>query len=298
MKLPEYCSFEAKKEFFSNYERINTIDDFKNKVLILKEDEKIIYRGMPEAKWQLFTSAQREYLCEDYKTLGIEYSNFIQSILSNIKESTIITKYLQNIKLSPNDIFYLSLLQHHGAPSPLLDFTKNSETALYFATKDNSRAEKCNNGIENYFSLYFFSKDSVIYREYNLPQASNEAYEKASEIYGINKYRIDNSINWKDLRDLSIAVLDDNESLRYKNGYFTWANLNIIAQEGCFILYNNKEIPIEQYLKKDIIHCFDIHKSLIETIRTHYCKKTKEDLFPTMDRECAEAYNQFKQNLK
>lgn len=304
MKLPEYCCFEAKKEFFSNYERINTIDDFKNKVLILKEDEKLIYRGMPEAKWQLFTSAQREYLCGDYKTLGIEFSDFIQSILSNIKESTIITKYLQSINLSPNDIFYLSLLQHYGAPSPLLDFTKDFETALYFAINGDSSIDKWKHEIDDFFSIYYFEKDERFYANYNLQDSSCKSFKKAEKFE--LKERISSLPNdcvlWEKMKNINFVILDDIEALKDKPGYFYWPNLNLIAQNGCFIMYTKEPQPLEQLLREIHFlvpfHCFDIHKSLIETIRTHYCKKTKEDLFPTMDRECTEAYNQFKQNLK
>lgn len=53
-----------------------------------------------------------------------------------------------------------------------------------------------------------------------------------------------------------------------------WPNLNIIAQEGCFLLYNHKEDrPLEEYMDGNRCSkswCLNIHKSLGDYVRMRY----------------------------
>lgn len=309
MKLPEYSCLESKKDFFTegkfpSYDRIDTISDFEEKVLKLKnEKDKYIFRGVSEAKYKMFSSAQREYIFMDYKKTKIDYLNFINKLLLNIKDNKIVTTFCKTIGYDPNDLFYLSLLQHYGAPSPLIDFTKDFETALFFATETAFDIEKQESEIDNYFSLYYLEKVNNFYSWYSLQNASYVAIEKEKKL-GI-KNRISSTAkecaSWENQKGVSIAILDDKEELKDNDGYFSWPNLNLVAQKGCFIMYLGEKDSLEEHLKKVFLmqpfHCFDIHKSLIETIHTHYCKKTREDLFPEMKTICNDAYNQFKQNL-
>lgn len=315
MKLPEYCCLKAKADFFSNeeypfYDRVDTIQDFEEKVLKIKEENeqkddkyKFIFRGVSEAKYKMFTSAQRKYIGGEYEKMGIKYFDFIRNILQSIKEDTLLNTFFDSINLKKNDIFYLSLLQHYGAPSLLIDFTHSFETALFFATEGDFSCEKCEREIDNYFSLYYFQKNDNFYQWYNLQKASCDAFEKSIILDIRNKisHSATENASIKNDKDISFAILDDMKELKNNDGYFYWPNLNLIAQNGCFIMYNKAQLPLEQFLKEVFFiqpfHCIDIHKSLIETIRTHYCTKTKEELFPSMERCCMDAYNQFKKNL-
>ena len=69
-------------------------------------------------------------------------------------------------------------------------------------------------------------------------------------------------------------------------------NLNIVAQKGCFILYNPNQpfVPMEEYWVKNPtflhlpkLHCVDIHKDLIPTCILPLLKGkgiTKEYIYP------------------
>ena len=130
MKLEEYSNLSQKEPFFET-KNINTYKEFDNIYEELKENT-LLYRGIHEAKYKIYTSAQREWITNEYSKNGMTYTQFIQSIISNIRKNTILSKYYKSLNINENDLLYISLLQHYGAPSPLLDFTYNINIALYF----------------------------------------------------------------------------------------------------------------------------------------------------------------------
>lgn len=90
----------------------------------------------------------------------------------------------------------------------------------------------------------------------------------------------------------------------YTQNTLYWSNLNIIAQKGCFLLYNYKEdVPVEEYVGEHTkflpkIWCMDIHKSLTHYIQAKYlCGLSDEVLFPNIDQIAQSAYVHFKEKL-
>ena len=66
MKLPEYKSLiEKKTAFGDNYQRISTITELKPFLEGTNSFEKYIYRGVCEAKYKNYTSAQRRYIVNE-----------------------------------------------------------------------------------------------------------------------------------------------------------------------------------------------------------------------------------------
>lgn len=86
--------------------------------------ENWVFRGQSNATWDLRTSFERTEFFRKYN--GIELS-----FLSDFKRGA--KNFLTEKEVPTNLIEWLALMQHHGAPTRLLDFTKSIYIASYFA---------------------------------------------------------------------------------------------------------------------------------------------------------------------
>lgn len=96
----------------------------KFKLFIDKLSENWIFRGQSDASWDLQTSLERTKFYKKYD--GIETS-FLTDFQRGAKN------FLGEVEIPENLIEWLALMQHHGAPTRLLDFTKSAYTASFFA---------------------------------------------------------------------------------------------------------------------------------------------------------------------
>ena len=224
-------------------------------------------------------------------------------------------------------MLYISLLQHYGAPTPLLDFTHGLNIALYFAL-DGMKNASSNNDIDNYFSLYIIDRnkcgnelvDIVSVLDHGLENGTamleelKAQYPNTSLDYSLLK-DVDKYTKWikqdgtndglckmdcgfldNPLNSSTISMIETNEILY-------WSNINIIAQKGCFVFYTKDDEPLEQYfggtntyLPK--LKCINIHKSLASYIKKKYLQGlSKNDIYPDINILCETAYGQFKENL-
>jgi FRG domain-containing protein len=93
-----------------------------------QDKQNYIYRGQPSG-FPLTTSLERA--CADF---GIDLSTALsleRQLLREFKRRA--HHYLQHVPGEGNTIEWLALMQHHGAPSRLLDWTYSLPVATYFA---------------------------------------------------------------------------------------------------------------------------------------------------------------------
>ena len=173
MTLETYKSLEEKKKFFKKNEsyefhhyRVNTIWTLEKNLglieTIRKKSANVVFvlRGVSDAKYKLYTSAQREWLTNEWWHQRITFSDFVGRQLSYMK-TDFIKDYFRSMGIAINDMIILSFLQHYGAPSPLLDFTTDPKVALFFALEHMQGTSSGSQGIENYFSIYIILMDKV-----------------------------------------------------------------------------------------------------------------------------------------
>ena len=94
--------------------------------LIERYRSKYVFRGLSDAQYPLLTSLQR---------LGGPYPELERHLLRNFR------KYsgLNEATLDYSDWQWLTLAQHHGLPTRLLDWTYSPLVALHFATRNIDR---------------------------------------------------------------------------------------------------------------------------------------------------------------
>jgi hypothetical protein len=212
-----------------------------------KEINKALYffRGASEAKYKLYNSAQRIWLTKDVDSWDkkISFIDFLKKIIISAKEDYLLNRVFEFYKVSPNgqDFPILSILQHYGAPTPLMDWTLDIDVALFFAT-DEINIQNQQSEIDNYFSLYIIDNER----------------SKIKSITSIadNEYRpLDYVINTSVLNEAAtdnLFYLSDSETNNTNRMHplTTIYNQNIIAQKGLFIFNTLPEVPLENFLVK------------------------------------------------
>lgn len=315
MKLPEYRSIEEKRPKFC-YVKIDTKDVLDNHLhYLLADNPHCIFRGVREARYKLFTSVQREWITNG---LGrhTTINQLVDSLIGDMRQNRVLNDYFASMNIVQTDFLYLSLLQHYSAPTPLLDFTHNHRVALYFATAGLTTVYT-ENDLDDYFSLYYIDLDKAgtrltrvddfLAEDLERGRKLCETFEKISPSISVDKSLLDDLnlfTQWKDtLSELPLVFVDNPQFARavttpYTGQTLYWSNLNIIAQEGCFLLYNREDIPLEEHLDNRMVWCLDIHKSLADYVRASYLSGiTHDTLFPNITQMAQEAYTRFRERL-
>lgn len=334
MKLSTYHNLQQKSDIYkTRYQRIDKWTDLE-KLLHHDYSADYVFRGMCEAKHKNYTSAQRYYITHELEKSGLGISQIIQDEAEALLEyrGKLMLSYFDSIGVEPNWFLLNSFLQHYGGITPLLDFTKNPLIALFFMQEGASVSPCGNDDIDNYCSLYYIGIDEMdtvntmikdVVRKFSdgyekidsrLESAEKEKYP---EIYKMTKEALDsykhNTKEYIDtflsqdmfkgyeqllryFEDEEILIFIDNKSIQLDSNVLDFhkrmvmtTNLNIIAQEGVFVMRAGME-PLEN----EKVHCIDVHKSLIPTIRKYLKRKgvTKEHLFPQEERIADNALEQ------
>ncbi|WP_157206818.1 FRG domain-containing protein [Mariniflexile maritimum] len=305
-KVEIYNSIEQKSNYF---EHINVDSkEHLNELLAAykKEQSKygLVFRGMTEAKYKLYNSAQRHWLNLELQKLGHSFIDFISLEINNAKnwQNRLLEKFFNAFGQPAFDISVLSFLQHYGAPTPLLDWTYNFENALFFAT-DGLKYSNSDNSIDNYCSIYIIDtkwRDLINYLEYIQSSLSqiDDILENSPKVNADQVLNDLENFNYNNLAQIQLAQIPGYKrngfafSLKNRPSFnLVWnqQNLNIINQKGLFIFNGSEDKPLEYFFQgqnqrvKDSpyylpkITCLNIHKSLYEYITL---KLTKGKRFP------------------
>lgn len=269
MKLETYKTLKEKEQIFGSkcYSRIDTVAQFKEWYDSFKTENKL-FRGVNEAKFKIYTSAQRYYITHDLKKSGKEVEDVIEEELKQIKQinNQLLKKYFDLLGVIDHDMLYLSFLQHYSGISPFIDFTTKIDKALFFMQDGVSFGHGCV-GIDNYSSLFFKGPRTKPIKDRKLSE------KEIRKKYSFSKMisRANNGVRKKN-------ILFRTEELNVgKENISSLANLNVVAQDGRFLFRCNGIEPLEKN-----ISCVDIHKSIIPYIKMELEKKgiTKESIYP------------------
>ena len=318
MKLPEYKELQDKGNYFDNY-AIKTLKDFDTFYSGFANEKGLIYRGVNEAKFHIYTSAQRFWLTDNLKSQST-FTCFIDVLLNKLKSDNTIIEYLNSTDVAYNDVLGLAMLQHFGAPSTLIDFSLNLNCALFFAF-DRMKKGNSYNEIDDYVSIYVVNRKSLdnsllpnltemyahgmetgtkmiedliaedpkIRVDFSLIQNIDEfvcLYDPKNPQGGLSSFNTPFYIG-NPLVEKSFSTFKDNQK-------FYWSNINLIAQKGCFILNTHESLPLEEFMASNgyKIKCFNIHKTLSEYIKDKI-KLRYDDIYPDLHKRISSIYTDY-----
>lgn len=312
MELLNYKSDDDKQEYFY-HSTVNNVTCFKELINSFNNDEKpILYRGVNNKNYRMYSSIQREFLTSN-NTSNVSLEDVIRQILFDFKKNKVLMNALSHQlpdQTHITDYSILAFIQHYGGPTPLLDFTSNLSTALFFAF--DGRED------DNYASLYIVPKSKFIFGE--IGAIYNSGYEAIQkQIEEIRKkhpqYIIDTSIVESKILEMifnpkfeGVLVFGGTESFRTFGGNnFAIANYNIWAQDGYFIQGACSCKPLDEslierihchygkwnYIDKQIRNwCIDISPGIIDELRTLYkVPNNREHIYPSFP-ELSEIQNE------
>lgn len=158
--ISEYASLVQKSLFFDQ-NKIETKEQVDELFEKYKQTDTILFRGQREAKWRLYSTIQRWWIWDKIEEVGINFNSFLKNIIEN--GQTDLTDKITNIFKeinddTLNDIAILGFLQHHSCPTPLLDWTYNFNTAMFFGI-DGLQHNESPKEIDQYFSVYFIEEN-------------------------------------------------------------------------------------------------------------------------------------------
>ena len=313
--LSEYETLLQKSIFFTQT-NIDTVKEFDEIFDKYENSDNILFRGSNEAKYRLYSSLQREWISKKLYEKYESYQIYLNKLITSAKnqEGSILTKYFDKIGIdSENDLAILSFLQHHGCPTPLLDWTYSFPNALFFATR-NIRKYEVKWEIEKYLCVYFLEEEYLektslqnlfdIGLKHQKEQLRTQFYEDIINI-DIPKVVIDKLLT-PDKLDTMFYMLHGRQLMTYITKierliktpmlYFSDEktdshlkyninnSMNIVNQKGVFVWNSDPIKPIENIVfdnlntdnnSKSVLFskCININKELLNHIKMRIRKK-------------------------
>lgn len=336
MSLPKYQSFEEKAEYFNLYfpKNINQLEQYfqaltpKTYTRIImgieySGERSFLFRGVNDASFKMYSSIHR---CLDLRTEKYMPKLSLEELMSEIKSrfqaNTILLEEYRNqmpegsISTDPS---IWAFIQHFGGPSPLLDFTSDIESALFFAF-DKLKPSEPDNDMSKYVSLFIFEDNPVITGETTSMYADSsetgtEMVIRHEQATGetINTYNFVREILTQPLEQIAWgSLVYGNKKSRHrfripdaKNSEVFSAvdNINISAQMGSFFQGNiieSKPLEIAHNLRSSnppriYGSCIEIPKSMIEEIRKNYKIPSQKQIYPEKEGSLKSLYSAMKE---
>lgn len=260
-KLSTYKDFKVKGTVFA-IKQIKEKWEFDMLFEYLSRETESIWRGLSESKFKHFTSLQRFWIQNDFEKSIDKVEDYLKHIITFARtwNSNFLLKYFENYDLQFNHYSVLSILRHHGVPTPILDWTRNPLVALFFGVS-NTNTNESDNDIDNYFTLYemksthpycaFDFKKEVFDFWSDLPGCKSLTKDNISDEVFMRKFR-EFMVKEEDFFSLiKIAKVFKIQDLPADNfKFFINNNYNITNQEGLFIMNLVPDLPFEDAIIK------------------------------------------------
>lgn len=296
----------ADKEQYFQCQRIDTEEELLNVVQELAGRNNFAYRGAKEARYMMYSSAQRKWENTERTESGDAYHKSIAEMIDMLRRDEGYQQFIGKHNIPDTDFFILGLMQHYWELSPILDFTLDPYTALFFAMDGLDEPKGQHEEIDEYFSIYYFDSSDPNFcsvQDVERHGAGNaNALIADFQNHNPDAY-VDSTQVEEEMRRLAYQTFKDIPFIKVDGGDIGATNIDIPAinftcsydmnqpriavQHGLFICNNSQSTPLEIVLAKPnfgkSIHCLNIKKSLAIYIKEQMLRPKgicKEKIYP------------------
>lgn len=211
---------------------ITDIDELIRKLNSYKNN--FAFRGQANSSWKLTSSIER------LVKKSAQSRKFEDFFLNQFKKK--FPLYSKDLDLPTNKLSWLSLMQHYGAPTRLIDFTTSPFVALYFAI------ENLEPVIGDNLSIYAIDYTALVNASCKFVERYNASFSKFTT-------------------DFSEQCEDAFEEILDKNSYdVLWfvdpmqLNNRIEKQAGTFLISGSFEKSVDELLNSEIYKNIEMEK--------------------------------------
>ena len=159
--------------------------------LIALQQPSTLYRGQSDASWELSSSLERACLSiENNLANAAERENSVRQVFKRHYHD-----YSTDLPEPDDELRWLAIMQHHGAPTRLMDWTFSVLVAAYFAVEDATRESavwQLNNKLLRSSSDEYLRRHGIEEAGLNVARgrvSREEAKERFSELYLSNRFQ-------------------------------------------------------------------------------------------------------------
>lgn len=199
-----------------------------------------LFRGHSDSNWSLEPSLERII----GQSWSVEMAKKIEEF--SIEEFTSKFHLYDRENIHPNSkLAWLSIMQHYGVPTRLLDFTTSPYVALYFALE--SYTPHSNSDI----AVYALDYSAIMQKSIDYVSEINEDFQETRYTAHLKKDKIFEKI--VDKFSYDVAWVTEPKRL----------NVRLDRQAGTFLLSGNRDVKLMEILNSGLYHEVDMRKIII-----------------------------------
>ena len=197
-----------------------------------------IYRGHSNISWKLQSTLER-VLENDYESTSKKFEEYsIDYFKSRFQ------LYDKSNVLPSSKVEWLSIMQHYGVPTRMLDFTQSPYVALYFALENSVKT------VPGSFVIYAIDYRAILKKSLEYLKKHDKTIQVTYE-----------EMFYK--RDELFDIIDENSYEILWIVEPSISNLRLERQSGSFLISGNIRKTIEQILKNEIYCGIDNYRFIL-----------------------------------
>ncbi len=201
-----------------------------------------IYRGHSDASWKLESTLERIIGEKWDKNRADKYEKYsLQAFKSKFH------LYDNENVVPKSKLAWLSIMQHYGIPTRLLDFTESPYVALYFALEGYDINKNSD------LAIYALNHSQLMIESLNYISSKDAGFKE--DLFTIVEKQDDVFERIVDRFSYDIAWITEPHEL----------NIRLDRQSGCFLLTGNKEMKIADVLSESIYDNCSYTKYIIKS---------------------------------